>query len=72
MKRIYGLLLLLYTFQFAMSLNCDKVATLPENIQTLLPLYEKLSRFHIQNYFFIENNANQTIKFTVIDKSIFK
>ena len=72
MKSILSLLILFVTISFCLSLNCDTVASLPSDFETLLPNYDKLQRLHIQNYFFLENDAKESIRLTAIGKSIIK
>lgn len=52
--------------------NCEKVANLPKDFESLLPNYTKLNRFHLLNYFFLESEHSNSINVDLKDKSILK
>lgn len=74
--------LLVYTLLFTIfmphlyyvaALNCDKVASLPNDFGTILPEYEKLHRIHTSNYFFLDagqNDAYMTFKINIRQRSV--
>jgi len=72
MKSIIAILILFFAVQTTFSLNCDTVASLPDDFNTLLPQYDKLNRIHLQNFFFIEEDQKQLMKINLRGKSIFK
>lgn len=52
--------------------NCDKVANIPPDFELLLPNYQKLNRFHLLNYFFLEPEHPNFITISIKEKSVFK
>ena len=55
-------------------LSCNKVATLPNEFDVLLPQHNALKRVHVSNYFFIQSNNNNDIhiRIPIYTKSVVK
>lgn len=73
-KLILFLIFLIHLLKpfFTNASNCNRVANLPEQMENLLPNYDKLNRLHISNLFFLETENPNKITINVREPSVFK
>ncbi len=70
-KKFILLFFLFYNLNSILSLQCSKVAELPPNLKTLMPDYEKLSKIHLNEYFFLDQEQSK-FTFNIPDVSVLK
>lgn len=70
-KNFILLVFLFYNVSIILSLQCSKVAEFPPNLKTLMPDYEKLSKIHLNEYFFLDQEQSK-FSINVRDLSVIK
>ena len=71
LKKFILLFFLFYNLHSILSLQCSKVAEFPPNLKTLMPDYEKLSKIHLNEYFFLDQEQSK-FTFNIPDVSVLK
>ena len=62
----------LIKLNFTYSSNCNTVANLPETMESLLPNYQILNKFHLFNLFFLDAENQNKITIKINEPSVFK
>ena len=70
-KSIFLLCLILCNLNFGFSLQCSKVGDLPSDLKQMLPDYDKLNKFHLNNFFFIDQEQTK-FSMNIADLSVLK